>query len=325
MLRQGSGLAFLFSFILVGYRLRVTSSEMLRAFSRIQEVLIAYAGFYLVYVIRLNLAMVRNLPENDFLRERSPILFFCGLFAALQLGQWLVEGASFVRPSQWFSVSLLALAAVLSGSRSIVASMLVTILCFFLARRFARPFRAALMIGGLALAFGYLRPQDILLRMTQGNSFLGNVVNRFVVSPESDFSFLQRSSQMVSIWELVKTRPFLGHGLGASVVWFDPYSLTYVETAFVDNGLGYLLLKTGALGLLTFLIFLSAFFRQAWWHWRVTKDPVLLLILGTLAYYSSFLPFGPSFFQFLLCFWIGLVLGCLLLFSNLPPGSAKLT
>lgn len=315
IVRQGSGLVFLFFFILIGYSVRPSLRELSEGLEKVETVLVAYGCVYLVQEVYVNIALRFALPDDDFFRERSPILFFCALFAALELGRWIFRGISRV-PDNWFRVSLLLVAAILSGSRSAVASMLFTVLLLLLLRFATHPLRTCLFLA-LLLAGGYwLNSQGLLSQVEIQSPFLQHIADRYMASPDQDLSFLERSSQMSAIWEGLKSGPILGYGVGASLVWFDPYSRAYVETSFVDSGVGYLLLKMGLLGLCTFLLFLIPLFRQLWLYWKSTHHEVFLLMLGMLAYYSAYLPFGPSFFQFLTSFWIGILIGYLYLLNK---------
>jgi O-antigen ligase/polysaccharide polymerase Wzy-like membrane protein len=311
IVRQGSGLIFLFLFILFGYSVRPSFRELSTSLRNIETVLVAYAGAYLVQEVYVNLALRFALPDGDFFRERSPILFFCGLFAALELGRWIFRGKRWMRPQKWLSLSLLLASTVLSGSRSIVASMLLTTL-FFVVLRYARhPLRIALLVVCLVVAGTSLDYQGLLSQAEIQSPFVQHIVDRYMVSPDRDLSFLERSSQMNAIWEGLKSRPLFGDGVGASLVWFDPYNRGYVETAFVDSGVGYLLLKMGLVGVCTFLLFLISLLRQSWLYWKSTHHEIFLVLLGMLTYYSAYLPFGPSFFQFLTSFWVGILIGYL--------------
>jgi len=315
IVRQGSGLFFLFFFLFIGYQLRSSADQLLKAFHRTRKVLVAYGLVYLAQTIYLNLRYRQEMPEDDFLRGRNPVLFFCGLFAALSVGEWLFRRPGSPERRLWFGTVVLGLTAILSGSRAIVAAMLLTIVIFLLLRYAAHPLRFGLAIAGVVLLLVSIRPQEILFSLVQGSPVLQHVVARFVASPESDSSLMQRSSQMVAIWEVFRSRPMLGQGIGATLMWFDPYSLSMVETSFVDTGIGYLLLKTGALGTFTFLWFLATMFRKTCQDWNLTRHPLFLGILGTLGFYTAFLPFGPSFFQFFLCFWVAVLIGYVLGFN----------
>ncbi len=325
IVRQGSGLVFLFLFIFLGYRVRPSSRELSVSFQNIETVLVAYAGVYLVQEVYVNLALRFDLPDGDFFRQRSPILFFCGMFAALELGRALFRAMSSLRPGNWLRVSLLSAAAILSGSRSIVASMLLTMLLLAVLRYARHPLRIALLLAGLALGLTSFNYQGLLSQAETQSPLLQHIADRYLVSPDQDPSFLERSSQMNAVWDGLKSEPLIGKGIGASLLWFNPYTREYEETAFVDSGVGYLLLKMGLLGLCTFLLFLLSLLRQSWLYWKSTHHEIFLLLLGMLIYYSAYLPFGPSFFQFLTSFWVGIVIGCLYLQGSLLPKTSKLT
>jgi len=310
ILRQGSGIFFLFLFMFLGYRLAPTATQLLDTFDKVRRVLIAYGLVYLVRYIYLNIKSVGELSEGTFLREPSPPLFFCGLFAALSIGESLFRAKRVDSPRFWIGTGVLGIAAIFSGSRADVACMFFTIVFFFLLRFVSHPFRLGVSLTAVALVFAWFK--EALYSIVQSTALLQHLAGRFLVSPESDSSFLQRSSQMVAIWEVFRSRPLLGQGIGASLVWFDPAGFEWVETAFVDNGFGYLLFKTGCLGALAFLWFLAVLFKKTWRIWNFTEDPVFLCILGTLVFYTAFLPFEAVFFQFLFCFWVALVMGYLL-------------
>jgi hypothetical protein len=275
-------------------------------------VLIAYGAVYVGYHIYLNLRFIQELPEGVFLRETTPPLFFCGLFAALSVGEWLFWRKSLELGGFWIGTSVLAFAAVLSGSRASVACMLVTIAFFVILKYVAHPVRFCLVIATAVLVFALFKPQEALSSIAQRSPFVEHVVGRLLQSPENDSSLLERSSQMISIWEIFGSRPLLGQGIGASFVWFDPASTSWVETAFVDNGFGYLLLKTGSLGTIAFFWLLAVLFRSIWRWWNLTRHQLLLGILGTLVYYTVYLFFEPGFFEFLYCFWIAALIGYVL-------------
>lgn len=312
ILRQGSGLFFLFFFTFLGCRLAPTTSQMLDMFQKVRNVLIGYGSAYMAHYIYLNLRFIKELPQGVFLREPTPPLFFCGLFAALSVGQWLFWKERLQPRGFWIGTCVLALSAVLSGSRAAVACMVLTVAFFVLLKYMAHPLRLCAVLAVAALAVGSFRPQQALYSLVQGSPFLQHVAGRFAVAPQGDFSFVERASQLIATWEVFKSRPLLGQGIGANLVWFDPASLGWVETAFVDNGIGYLLLKTGSLGTLAFFWFLVVLFRKTWRVWILTRHPLVLGILGTLVYYTVFLPFEPAFFEFLFCFWVAAVIGYVL-------------
>lgn len=315
ILRQGSGLAFVFFFMFLGRGLAPSPSRMIDVLHGIKGVLVAYGAVYLAHYTYLNLRFIGDLPEGVFLREPSPPLFFCGLFTAIAIGEWLFwkdEKKHAYDSAFWVSTSVMAVATVFSGSRAAVACMFFTIM-FFVVLKFARhPVRLFVPLAALALLLALGSPEGIVSSVVKRSSILQHVAGRFLVQPEADSSFLERSSQLVATLQAFVASPVLGQGIGASIVWFDPASLSWVQTAFVDNGFGYLLLKMGLVGTLAFFWLLGFLFKKAWAMWDGTHHAVFLAILASLVYYTAFLPFEPAFFEFLFCFWIATLIGYLL-------------
>ena len=323
IVRQGTGLSFLFLFIYLGYRVRPSNRELSRSLQNIVSILVAYASLYLTRVAYLNLAQRTSLPEGDFYRDRNPVLFFCGLFATVELGRWLFGKAASQRPRNWLSACLLPIllltsAAVLSGSRAIVASMLAGAFFLLVLRFSSHPVRAC-CVAVLVFVSGSYGVQAFVSQIEKKDSFAQHIAARYLVSLDEDSSFLERSSQLSAISDGLRAKPVFGYGLGASLVWFDPSSFSYVETAFVDSGIGYLLFKMGLLGAGAFFFLVVSWFRRSWRCWAATKETVFVFILGMLAYYLTFLSFGPSFFQFLFSFWAGILIGYLYLVSGRIP------
>lgn len=315
ILRQGSGLAFVFFFMFLGRGLAPKPGRMAQIFGDIRSVLVAYGAVYLAHYMYLNLRFIGDLPEGVFLREPTPPLFFCGLFTAISIGEWLFwnqEKRRVYDSAFWVGTSVMAVATVFSGSRAAVACMFFTTMFLVILKFARRPVRLFIPLAGLALLVALAGPGTIVSSVVQRSSILQHVAGRFLVQPNSDSSFLERSSQLVATLQAFVASPMLGQGVGASIVWFDPASLSWVQTAFVDNGFGYLLLKMGLVGTFAFFWLLGFLFTKAWNMWSGTRHAVFLAVLASLVYYTAFLPFEPAFFEFLFCFWIATLIGYLI-------------
>jgi hypothetical protein len=202
---------------------------------------------------------------------------------------------------------ILISAAVFSGSRAVAICLLLSVAVFFYIRfpSFSRKIIAVAVLAGIVFV---LNPAKKDNAPGKANTAAQEIVYRYAASPTEDTSSLARVAEMVSIAGIVARRPILGLGMGARFVWRDP-TLGEVETAFVDNGLGYLLLKMGCLGLVIFIWWAFALTRRVAKLWRQMDAQEWLTILVGLVFYLAFLPFGPSFFQFTYSFWIGMVIG----------------
>jgi len=309
-LRQGSGLVVFSLYLILTFKLNLSERELEKLFCTVRDIVILYCISYLL----------RYLPEilktRDFVRERSPLLFFAGLFGALTFA-WMLFFREKRKLTELAYLFGFFAASILSGSRSVVISFLVTIVIFFCARypSFSRKMIAIGLVAGVLLLRNPLRLDTT---SEEVSSPAEQIVYRFLTSPTADSSYLGRVSQMLSIFRVVADHPFLGLGMGARLAWIDPFE-GEVETATVDTGIGYLLLKTGLVGLGMFVWWSFALTRRSIKLWRETNTQGWLFVLVCLVFYLAFLPFGTSFFQFSYSFWIGSVTGFLLLKVRSAP------
>jgi hypothetical protein len=306
--RQASGLIFLLLFFLLAVMLRPSHSDVRTILRTVRDTVLGYCLFYLFRYLPV------GLRTGDFNRERSPLLYFAGLFAAISLAALLFSPHT----RKLFEVLRLAVfsaASILSGSRAVVASMLITMMILALWRMSSRQRR---LIGLILVGSLLVVPSVFVLNLPviDANGFFGQVASRFVLSPTADSSFLARVSEMTSIVQVVGKRPLLGGGMGARFVWIDPEQ-GEVETAFVDNGVGFLLLKMGILGLTIFVWWSWGLTRWMYRLWKAESRFEDLVLLSTLVFYLTFLPFGPSFFQFTMSFWLGTTVGFLFSITSL--------
>lgn len=299
-LRQGSGIAFLFLYLVLAFKLNLKREQIGRVLRAMDIIVVLYSVFYLSRYV----PMIAH--TGDLVRERSPVLYFAGLFAAVSLIRMLFFP---IKHLSWdmFRLAILIAAAVLSGSRAVAISMLFTV-AVFLYMRFPSFSRKVIGVAVLAGIVFLLNPAKKDNRPDKANSAAQEIVYRYAASPIEDTSSLARVAEMVSIAGIIVQKPILGLGMGARFVWIDPL-VGEVETAFVDNGVGYLLLKMGGLGLIVFTWWGVTLTRKMAQLWRETRHWEWLALLVSLVFYLSFLPFGPSFFQFSYSFWIGMGMG----------------
>jgi hypothetical protein len=167
------------------------------------------------------------------------------------------------------------------------------------------------MVVILALVFG-----PSLISASQG-SLLDYVTNRFLTISTGDTSLLAHASQWVAVADAVRGSPLLGKGPFASYEFLDPL-FGWKETTYLDSGLGYLLMKAGLLGTCVFVWFALGWLRVVQGLRRAF--PVLgVPFLAVFLFYSVFLIFGPSFFEFQHAWFIGLVVGYTLTLASRFP------
>lgn len=301
-LRQASGLVIFSVYLILAFKLNFSGNDAAKIFGTFRNIVLLYCVFY----------ALRYLPEivrtRDFVRERSPLLFFAGLFAAVSIVRMLFFRSS-RNLTEFVYAAIFAAASILSGSRSVVISIFATAAIFFYVRypSLSRKMAAIALLGLLLLV---RNPLSLDATSEESSSPVEQIVYRFLTSPTTDSSYLGRVSEMVSIFRVVADNPVLGLGMGGRLVWIDPFE-GEVESAAVDTGIGYLLLKAGLVGLAVFSWWCFILIRRAVRLWKDTGRQEWLFVLVSLVFYCAFLPFGTSFFQFSYSFWIGCVVGFL--------------
>ncbi len=185
-------------------------------------------------------------------------VFFSGLVLILLIAQELTSVVVSVWKIPWLAGFVLLSAALLSGSRSLVGSILIVALLLVPLLHPKIRLRLGLlgMVVILAVLFG-----PSLIFASQG-SLLDDITNRFLTISTEDTSLLAHASQWVAVADAVRENPLLGKGPLASYEFLDPL-FGWKETTFLDSGLGYLLLKTGLLGTCVFVWFALGWLRMA--------------------------------------------------------------
>jgi O-antigen ligase len=110
---------------------------------------------------------------------------------------------------------------------------------------------------------------------------------------EKQLSGEDRVYQWRKARSLIAERPLFGWGLGVTYVSWDPGYFTFRENYLTHNIVGDLLLRTGAVGLLLFLIPVATTLGLAVRGWRTLIDPVMAaLALGAGAALAGLLAKG---------------------------------
>lgn len=322
VIRQCSGwMTFLF-FLVLGYRLSISSDEIQRAFTFLRLATLVYSVFFIAEYLRVWMT-AGPLPASLFANSQRDAMFFSGVVLAILVVQEVAPETKPASRKIWLTVIALLLAILLCGSRSVLGSVVLVTLAFVLAWHAKTRLRLGLLaaVGVLVVLFGYtLTPTSLF---DSDDSLLGSLTKRFLSSPTEDTSFLARGSEMLAVAEAVRDNPLFGRGPFASYSFFDPI-YGWLDTTFVDSGVGYLLMKTGLLGMGIFLWFGLAWLKMVR-RLRRSIPASAIPLLASFAFYLVFLPFGPSFFEFQHSWFIGLVVGqAVQMASRLPvTGSAQ--
>ena len=299
VLQQCSDWVSFFLFLWIGYKLMLSSSEFQRALDRFRWTAIIYSIVFLAKFVYLDYH-ADLIAATDFAYAQRIALVFAGCSLVVIFASRLApEGRSFTK-GDWLSAVILVPAVVLSGSRAVVGAVILTMLLFVTTWRRRTLLRLTLPL----LAVGLVAVVILRSRVEVLEEY---VVSRFLITPDQDPSFAGRVAEMGAVIEAVQRNPVLGSGTLASYTFFDPL-FGWRESSFVDNGVGYLLLKTGLLGATVFALLVLSCLKLLR-HLRRSVAGDALIPLVVFAFYLSFLPFGPSFFDPRYSWLVGILCG----------------
>lgn len=299
VLQQSSGWASFLLFLWLGYRLPVSPADVRHSFDKLHLSALVYSTLFLArfaYTVQ-NTGLTAAV---DFAYAQRVVLFFVGIVLVLLVAKKLAPEAGPAATISWSSVAVLLPAIVLSGSRGVTGAVVLTILVLLVSWRVRSLVRLSPLLLAVLLIFG------VILR-TRSQVVEEYIVAKFLVAPEQDSSFVGRVSEMEAAVGAIQRNPLLGNGMLASYMFFDPL-FGWRETAFVDNGLGYLLIKTGLLGTGIFTLLALACFKMVR-HLRRLIPEGALIPLVVFVFYLGCLPFGAPFFDLRFSWLIGLTLG----------------
>ena len=256
---------------------------------------VALGAFW--YVQRLSIA---SFTLGRYFREQSPITTYAGAVGAIAFAI-LLDGR---RPWRWLQAfaqfAACAMAIIMMGNRAALASLtiaagLLVIVCVRRRGWLATTLATIVVAGAIAGSFYY------------GNRFLdsrgigGDIARRFIIKVSDDRSFQGRMAQMDAVMDVIRKRPVLGAGMGSETVFLAPEEGRLRLTS-VDNGWGYVMLKTGLLGLAIFVAFLALILRESLRNLLRSTAGTLrsnslallgLLLFGLVVFWS-----GPSLLHF---------------------------
>jgi O-antigen ligase len=128
---------------------------------------------------------------------------------------------------------------------------------------------------------------------TESENYMKPYVDRFLSTfnaesygPESTIG--ARLTEVDAAWDRFVEHPWLGIGIGGSysqeLKWNnDLYTHEWRGITHIHNGYMLLLCKTGLIGLMSFVLMVTMFFRRAWFISRLLSDPVdRALVLGVI-------------------------------------------
>jgi hypothetical protein len=300
VLQECSGWVSFFVFLWLGYKLSLSAGEVQHAFARLDWCALAYCLVFLAKFAYI-LSRVGLTAATEFAYAERVVLFFAGIVAVLAITNRWAPGAASITKINWPLVLIIVSAVVLSGSRGVAGAVFLTSLVLAMKWRFKLFLRLALVTVALVVAVAALALRSHSEVITE------YVVAKFLISPDQDASLLGRLSEMEATYEAVRRNPLLGKGVLASYSFYDPL-FGWRETTFVDNGFGYLLMKTGLLGTVIFFFVVLSWFKLLR-RPRGSPHADALVPLTVLLYYVAFLPFGAAFFEIQYSWLIAIMCG----------------
>ncbi len=317
VLRECSGWMTFLLFIFLGYRLPASSEETEKAYARLRLSALAYAAFFVVRFINLSSSLGAENAASGYGYSQRDMAYYAGLAFVLAIAQALASEVKWAW-SKSLPAGLLLLSAVLfSGSRAVAVCTLVVPLLFLLV--WHRKSRLLLGLLGMVAMLIVLFGTSLVFRSRRDfqGGIPGYVSKRFLSLSAQDGSLMDRTSQVMAVAEAVRENPLLGRGPLAPYLFFDT-QWGWRETTFLDNGIGYLLMKSGLLGTGIFIWFAVVWLQMAGGLRRAFPG-LVVVPLASFVFYLAYLPFGTAFFQFQHSWFIGLLAGQTILLASRSP------
>jgi O-antigen ligase len=314
VLQQSSEWASFFLFVWIGYKLSLSRAEVQSSFTKLHWAAVVYC---IVFLVKFGyLAREYGFAEaTDFGYSQRIMLYFAGVIFVFLIARRLApEGGQFGK-AEWFSAFIFVPAVVLSGSRGVVGALILTLSAFAAVWRV----RALLRLTPLLLALLVI---SVVVLRSHSEIVQEYLVARFLVAPDQDPSYLGRVSEMEAVAEAVRYHPVLGQGMLATYMFLNPM-YGWTETAYVDNGVGYLLMKTGLLGTSVFVVLVLSYLKVLR-HLRRYLAADALVPLVVFVFYLAFLPFGVSFFDPRYSWLVGILCGYSLYLTKVYSGKTSL-
>jgi hypothetical protein len=299
VLQQSSAWISFFLFLWIGYKLALSPAEIEQSLERFHAAVLIYSLVFLGKFAYLNYHDGLT-AATEFAWAQRLALFFAGCSLVLIFARRVAPEGGSPTKGDWFSALIVVPAIVLSGSRGLTGAAFLTIFVLVASWRTRTLLRLSplLLVALLAVAV-VLRSHSQLVEEY--------VVSKFLITPDQDPSFGGRVAEMEAVIEAVQRNPVLGSGTLSSYMFFDPL-FGWRESAFVDNGVGYLLLKTGLLGTGVFVLLVLSYLKVLR-QLRQSVAAAALIPMVVFVFYLVFLAFGSAFFDPRYSWLVGILCG----------------
>lgn len=259
-----------------------------------------------------------SLARGVYFREQSPLTSYAGAVGVMAFAA-LIERRGIWRRLQGFAqTSVCTVSIVLMGNRAALASLIVGCGLLVIIRLSQRGVIAAALAivfvaGSIGSGFYY---GD---RLLEHRGLGGDIARRFIIRVSEDHSFQGRMAQMEAVLSAVSKRPILGAGMGSETVFLAPEEGRLRLTS-VDNGWGYVMLKTGLLGLAIFLVLIGLTLSRCIHGLRMFPTGALransMALLGIMAYGVVVFWSGPAFLHFTSAGFFGTTFAAILVLAE---------
>ncbi len=265
-----------------------------------------------------------SLSAGSYYREASHLAGHAGAIAAVVWNEMLHAR----RPAAWLraGAQLVCCVSVIlfMGNRAAAGSFAV-VAAFLLVLGTLKRGLWILVLGCCLLPPAVLFGPYLVERLAENPKLPGEIARRFVFPLQEDLSYQGRAEQWRAVLEKVKESPVLGAGMGSEFVFFAPGERHRWKVGYVDQGWGYLLLKTGLVGLAAFLLVIGVFLRYALKRLaavgasRLAVNSLSLLALflyGLVGFFG-----GPTFLHFSGASFFGVVLAGIVILAGARESS----
>lgn len=261
----------------------------------------------------------------SYYREQSPLAIYAGAVALIAFCEILARRRMAPRVIALFQLAACLFAILLMGSRSSMGSFLAgaagAVLLLVWKRRI---FIFALIASAVPVGMG-IYPY-VSSRLLAASGLSGDIAARFIFVLDRDQSYLGRVAQTDVVLNTAERKPVLGAGMGSEDSFFMP-GVGHIKVASVDNGWGYVLLKMGYLGLVTFLLLVAVLLYRGLSGlgelrpslFRANRLAVVTVFLYALISFIG----GPTFLHFSTAAFFATLLGALVVMAGASDSIAS--
>jgi len=306
VVRQLFGCVLLGVYYLLAIAFLRTPEDVDRWLQRMRWVVVAGALWYAQKLVSASLV------AGSYYRETSHLAGYAGAIAAVAWNEVLQAQGLCARLRHGAQLACCILVILLMGNRA-AAGSLAAVGAFLLLLTGLKRRIWILVLGSCLLPPAVLLGPYLVQRLTENAELPGQIAQRFLFPLQEDLSYQGRVEQWRVVVATVRESPVLGAGMGSEFAYFAPGQRHRWQVKFVDNGWGYLLLKTGLLGLGAFLFLISVFLGCA--LKRLSAPGTFRLYVNSLSLLALFLYGlvgflgGPTFLHFSGAGFLGTGLG----------------